>query len=103
MYVCMYICSYVRTYMNQHTQRVRDVREVSFGATILPERYAIERLLDNQNECLGPDPRRGRVQIWENFFAGRSTRSRDSSDEEERRWEAKVVRTAIVTGRKKIK
>lgn len=35
------------------------------------------------------------------FFTDRSARSRDSNGEEERRWEAKVVRTAIVTGRNK--
>lgn len=67
MYVCMYICS--RMYVHTWVPATRTRRaSASSGATILPERYAIERLLDNQNECLGPDPRRGRVQIWENFL-----------------------------------
>lgn len=96
MYVCMYICSYVRTYMNQHTQRVRDVlrRDDSVGtirdwATFgQPERVPRAR----SQKRTGPDLGK--------FFTDRSTRSRDSNGEEERRWEAKVVRTAIVTGRK---
>lgn len=71
-YVCMCIYVYtfhVCTYIHEPTHATRTRRaSASLGATILPDWHAIERLLDNQNECLGSDPGCGRAQIWENFL-----------------------------------
>ncbi|KAL6262105.1 hypothetical protein P5V15_007206 [Pogonomyrmex californicus] len=69
MYVCMYVCMFVCTYIHESAHATRTRRaNASSGATILPECCAIERLSDNQNECLGSDSSRGRAQIWENFL-----------------------------------
>lgn len=63
MYVCMFVC----TYIHEPAHATRTRRANAFpSATILPKRRAIERLSDNQNECLGSDPSGGRAQIWEN-------------------------------------
>jgi len=67
---------YVRTREPAHATRTRRA-SASPGAAILPDRRAIERLSDNQNECLGSASGRGRARIWENFLpADRHARGR---------------------------
>lgn len=56
-HICMYVCSYVRTYMNQHTQHVRDVRTRSPARRSCRNDARSSELSDNQNECLGSDPK----------------------------------------------
>lgn len=85
MYVCMFVCTYIHE--PTHATRTRRANEFS-SATILPKRCAIERLLDNQNECLGSDPNRGRAQIWENSLPA-----------DRRAWGTRAVRREATGGK----
>jgi len=99
MYVCMFVCTYIHEPTRNAYETCERVLQRDDPAGTMRDRATFgqpERVPRVRSQWrTGPDLGK--------FFAGRSTRLGNSSGEEERRQEAKVARTAIVTGGNKQK